>query len=120
MNSLTNTGRMLFALPFAVFGIMHLMMAGNMAGMVPSWLPGGVFWVYLTGLALIAATIAIITKKHISLAALLLGILMFVFVLTVHLPGLMGGSQMAMSGLLKDFALGGAAFMISGLFNNAE
>lgn len=119
MNSLTNTGRILFALPFAVFGLMHFMAAGDMAGLVPSWVPGGVFWVYLTGLALIAATIAIIAKKHISLAALLLGILMFVFVLTIHLPGVMGGNQMSMSGLLKDFALGGAAFMISGLFKDS-
>ena len=119
MNSLTNTGRILFALPFAIFGLMHFMAAGDMAGLVPSWVPGGVFWVYLTGLALIAATIAIIAKKHISLAALLLGILMFVFVLTIHLPGVMGGNQMSMSGLLKDFALGGAAFMISGLFKDS-
>ncbi len=119
MNSLTNTGRILFALPFAVFGLMHFMAAGDMAGLVPGWVPGGVFWVYLTGLALIAATIAIIAKKHISLAALLLGILMFVFVLTIHLPGVMGGNQMSMSGLLKDFALGGAAFMISGLFKDS-
>lgn len=120
MNSLTNTGRILFALPFAVFGLMHLMAAKDMAGMVPGWVPGGVFWVYLTGVALIAATVAIIAKKQISLAALLLGVLMFVFVLTVHLPGLMGGNQMAMSGLLKDFSLGGAAFMISGLFKDSE
>ena len=77
MKNLNNIGRILFALPFAVFGLMHFMAAGDMAGMVPSWVPGGVFWIYLTGLALIAATVAIIAKKHISLAALLLGVLMF-------------------------------------------
>ena len=120
MNNLNNIGRILFALPFAVFGLMHFMAAGDMAGMVPSWVPGGVFWIYLTGLALIAATVAIIAKKHISLAALLLGVLMFTFVLTVHLPMVMGGNQMAMSGLLKDFALGGAALMISGIFKDSE
>ena len=120
MNNLNNVGRILFALPFAVFGLMHFMAAGDMAGMVPSWVPGGVFWVYLTGLALISATVAIIAKKHISLAALLLGILMFVFVLTIHLPMVMGGNQMAMSSVLKDFALGGAALMISGLFKDSE
>jgi len=119
MNNLNNAGRILFALPFAVFGLMHFMAAGDMAGMVPSWVPGGVYWVYLTGLALIAATVAIITKKHISLAALLLGVLMFTFVLTIHLPAVMGGNQMAMSNVLKDFSLGGAALMISGLFKDS-
>jgi uncharacterized membrane protein len=120
MNNLNNIGRILFAIPFAIFGLMHLMAGSEMAGMVPGWVPGGVFWVYLTGLALIAATVALITKKQISLAALLLGVLMFVFVLTIHLPALLGGDQMAMSGVLKDFALGGAALMISGLFKDSD
>ena len=120
MNKLNDIGRILFALPFAVFGILHFINAGGMAGLVPAWVPGGVFWVYLTGLALIAATVAIVAKKYISLASLLLAILMFVFVLTIHLPMLIGGNQMAMSGLLKDFALGGAALMISGLYKDTE
>ena len=120
MNNLTNLGRILYALPFAVFGIMHLMAASDMAGMVPGWVPGGVLWVYLTGVALIAATVAIITKKRISLATLLLGILMFTFVLTIHIPSVMGGNQMSMSQVLKDFSLGGAALMMSGLFKDSE
>lgn len=120
MNNLNNIGRIIFAIPFAIFGLMHFMAAGDMAGMVPSWVPGGVFWVYLTGLALVAAAVALISKKHISLAALLLAALMLVFVLTIHLPMVMGGNQMAMGSLLKDFSLGGAALMISGLFKDSE
>lgn len=120
MNNLNNVGRIIFAVPFAIFGLMHFMAAGDMAGMVPSWVPGGVFWVYLTGLALIAATVALIAKKHISLAALLLAVLMFVFVLTIHLPMVMGGNNMSMGSLLKDLSLGGAALMISGLFKDSE
>ncbi len=116
MNNLKNVGRIVFAIPFAVFGMMHFMMPTNMAGMVPSWVPGGVFQVYLIGLALITATISLITKKYIHLAALLLAVLMFVFVLTVHLPTLMGGNQMAMGSLLKDMSLAGGALLISGLF----
>lgn len=119
MNNLNNIGRILFAVPFAVFGMMHFMTAGDMAGMVPGWVPGGVFWVYLTGLALIAAAVALIIKKHISLAALLLAVLLFAFVLTIHLPMVMGGNQMSMSNVLKDFSLGGAALMISGLFKDS-
>ncbi len=68
MNNLKNVGRIVFAIPFAIFGLMHLMMANNMAGMVPTYVPGGVFWVYLTGLALVAATISIISKKQILLS----------------------------------------------------
>ena len=118
MNNLKNIGRIVFAIPFAVFGMMHLMMANDMAGMVPGWVPGGVFWVYLTGLALIAATVSLITKKHIYLASKLLAILLFVFVMTIHLPALLGGDQMAMSSMLKDMSLAGGALLIAGLFKD--
>ena len=120
MSNLKNIGRIMFAVPFALFGMMHFMAAGDMAGMVPAWVPGGVFWVYLTGLALIAATVSLITKKHIYLASLLLTFLLIVFVLTIHLPSIMGGNQMAMSSLLKDTALAGGALLIAGLFKDNE
>lgn len=42
--------RYLYAIPFILFGVFHFLGAGDMAGMVP--IPGGVFWVYLTGLAI--------------------------------------------------------------------
>jgi hypothetical protein len=35
MNNLKNVGRIMFAVPFAMFGMMHIMMASNMTGMVP-------------------------------------------------------------------------------------
>ena len=117
MNKLTTIGRILYAVPFAIFGMMHFMMGSAMAGMVPSFVPGGVFWVYLTGLALLAATVSIITKKQIVLTTLLLGALMFIFVLTIHLPALIGGDQMAMSSVLKDISLGGAALYLAGVYS---
>jgi hypothetical protein len=97
---------------------MHFMAAGDMAGMVPNWVPGGIFWVYILGLALIAAAISIITKKKIYLASLLLAVLMGVFILTVWLPGVLGGNQMMMSGLLKDLGLAGGALVIASLFKD--
>ena len=120
MNNLKNVGRIVFAVPFGIFGMMHLMMASNMTGMVPSWVPGGVFWVYLTGLALLAAAISIVTKKHIYLASVLLAVLLIVFILTIHLPSIMGGDQMAMGSLLKDMSLAGGALSIAGLFKDNE
>mgnify|MGYP006883065791 FL=1 len=113
MNNFKSIGRYLFTVPFALFGLMHLMMANDMAGMVPTWLPGGVFWVYLTGLALIAAGVSFVIQKHTYLAGLLTAALMLVFVLTIHLPGVIGGNMMAMSGLLKDLGLAGGALMLA-------
>ena len=116
-NSLRTLGHYLYALPFAVFGLFHFMNASSMAGMVP--LPGGVFWVYLTGVALIAAAVSFLIGKKVKLAGTLLGIMLIIFVLSIHLPGVIGADspqamQMSMSSLLKDLALAGAAFFIAG------
>jgi len=121
MKLLTTTiARILFAIPFLVFGIMHFMKGSQMAGYVPSFIPGGVFWVYLVGLALIAASVSILIQKKAKLACLLLAILLMIFVLTIHIPALFGygteGMQLAPIMMLKDLALSGAALFFSGSF----
>lgn len=123
MKTLTTTvARILFAIPMLIFGIMHFMNAGMMAGMVP--LPGGVFWVYLTGLGLVAAAISIFTQKFTKIACLLLAVMLMMFVLTIHLPGVMSGDpakmQMAMPNMLKDMALAGAALLLAGIYNKEK
>ncbi|MFM1912601.1 MAG: hypothetical protein RIR51_439 [Bacteroidota bacterium] len=40
MKNLSMLGKYLFPIPFAVFGVLHLMNADAMAGMVPAYLPG--------------------------------------------------------------------------------
>lgn len=110
--TLLTAGRMLYAIPFAIFGLFHFMNADGMAGMVP--VPGGVFWVYLTGIAMLAAAAAVIIKKKSALATLLLGILLVVYALSIQLPMVLGGDEMAMGQVLKDLALAGAAFYYSG------
>lgn len=112
---LTKIGRYLLALPMTVFGLLHFMGAEQMAGMVP--VPGGVIWVYVTGIALVAAGVAIILQKKARLAAALLAILVLIFVLTIHLPAVLtggDGGQMAMAGLLKDLAIAGGALVYAG------
>jgi putative oxidoreductase len=111
------SGRILFSLPFLVFGVFHLMNSGAMAGMVPSYLPGGIFWVILTGLALIAAAISLYIKKMVRLAMLLLALFLVITALAIQLPGLSNPNpqmaQMALPGLLKDLGLAGAALFMA-------
>ena len=114
MEFLTKTlGRIIFALPFAVFGFMHLSAGKNMAGMVP--VPGGVFWIYFTGIALIAASLGIIFK-YAKYALLGLALLLVLFALTIHLPGL--PAQSSLLSFLKDLALAGAALTLAGYVEN--
>ena len=107
-STLSNGGRILYAAVMGLFGVFHFLNGDAMAGMVP--IPGGVIWVYLTGLALVLAAVSIIIKKKMALATMLLGIMLVIFALSIHLPG----GEASMPSLLKDLALAGAAFYISG------
>jgi uncharacterized membrane protein YphA (DoxX/SURF4 family) len=116
----TNVARILFAIPFAIFGLLHVTNADKMAGYVP--IPGGAFWVYLTGAAMISAAISIITGNLTKIACLSLASLLFVFIVTEQIPGLMdpARAQMAMGGLLKDTGLMAGALLLAGTYEKAE
>ncbi len=107
MNAVLNLGKYLFALPFLVFGVLHFMGAEDMA----AFTPGGKPVVYFTGVALIAAAVSFLIGKLDKLAAVLLALFLLLTATVVHLQNLMAGDQMAMSNLLKDLALCGAALL---------
>ena len=120
MDPFIKLGRFVFAIPFAVFGIFHFMNASYMAGnMVPSFMPVPVFWVYLAGLGLILAAVSIIIQKKDKLAALLLALMLIIFVLTIHLPGVIDENQASMSNLLKDLSLAGGALIYAATAKDA-
>lgn len=112
MNALLNLGKYFFAVPFLIFGAFHMMSADAMAGMVP--IPGGAVWVYLTGLGMIAAAVAIFIGKMDKLATFLLGVLLLIFAVTIHMKGAMDGDQASTTNLLKDLALAGASWLYAG------
>ena len=114
---LLSSGRIVYALPFGMFGLTHFMNAAQMAGIVPSWIPGGIFWVYVTGLVHLAVCISLIINKYVFPASLILAGMLIVFILTIHAPGLANAQTMQMSiiSLLKDTALAGAALGWAGL-----
>ncbi len=105
--------RFLFSIPFAIFGLMHFTAGQEMTGMVP--FPGGIYWIYFTGGAMVLASISILIKKQDTVASTLLGIMLILFVVIVHIPTLMDGDQMALTAILKDTSLAGAAFTYAGL-----
>ena len=113
---ISTIGRIVYSVPFLVFGTMHLMKAPMMAPMVPAIFPGGVIWVYLTGVAMLAAALSLISGKFVTYACIGLTAMLGIFIVTVHIPHLndpqMG--MMAMIGLLKDTGLAGAALFIGG------
>ena len=109
----------ILALVMIVFGIYHFQNPRNLVVFVPSNIPGGITWVYVIGASFILAALAFITNKFVKLAAYLLALLLFIFVVTIHLPNYnqSGDPEMRQSALinmLKDIALAAFALHIAG------
>jgi putative oxidoreductase len=122
MKNITTIGRILFALPFAVMGINHFLMMDYYFGMLTSFIPKTGYVMILTGLMLIAASISIITKKYVRLSTLCLAILLFIFIITIHIPHLISGTDTTSTliALLKDISLMGGSLMIAGMYSDTE
>ncbi|HEY3694328.1 DoxX family membrane protein, partial [Phenylobacterium sp.] len=79
--------RWLFGAALLVFGISHFVYAKFTASMVPAWLPPAqIFWAWATGVAQVAAGLAVLTGVQARLAAILLSVMYAAFSLLVHIP----------------------------------
>ena len=109
-------GRLVYAIPMAVFATEHFTDAQDVSRIVPSWIPAHRFWVYLVGTALIAAAVSIIVKRQARLAATLLGIMLCLFVVSIHIPRVVANprDRFAWAVALRDLAFSGGAFAFAG------
>jgi uncharacterized membrane protein len=108
-------GRPFFAAPLAVFGVQHLTQPQAIMQVVPVFMPFRIFWVYLVGIALIAAALSIATGKYLRLAGLLLGCMWLGFVLLIHIPNVILQPDRFMAALVgRDLAFGVAAWTLVG------
>ncbi|HVN58415.1 MAG TPA: hypothetical protein VMT63_08975 [Bacteroidales bacterium] len=119
MKNLTTAGRILFALPFVIFGINHFLMTDYYVGMLTSFIPLGAYTIIITGILMIAAGISIITKKFVRPATILLACMLFIFIVTIHIPHLINGvdTNVTLIALLKDISLMGGSLMIAGIYS---
>jgi uncharacterized membrane protein YphA (DoxX/SURF4 family) len=84
---LTRLAQVVFGICAVLFGGAHFFYMNLTAPLVPRWLPpSGEFWGYATGIAHIAAGLAILTGVQARLAAILLTIMYASFTPLVHLP----------------------------------
>jgi putative oxidoreductase len=122
MKNMTTIGRILFALPFGLFGINHFIMLDYYLGMLTSFIPLGAYTIILTGIMLIAASISIISKKFVKFSTIMLAILLFIFIVTIHIPHLfiVADRQVTIIALLKDISLMGGSLMIAGIYSENE
>lgn len=113
-----------YAIPLVIFGADHLSSPREIMQIVPSWMPGKLFWTYFVGVALICSGFSIILGIKQRLSSILLGIMFFLFVALMHVPNAvfqaLGGHFDASPGVRvlwiiagRDFVFGCAAFMLA-------
>jgi hypothetical protein len=105
-----------FAIPLAVFGAEHLAAAKFIMLLVPSFVPWHLFWAYFVGFALLAASLSIATKIQVRWSGLLFGIMMFLFVAMMDIPGALANPRDRFSWtlLLRELAFGGGGWILAG------
>ncbi len=103
------------AVPLAVFGAEHLFAPQLMINLVPRYMPGRSFWVYFVGCALIAAAVSIAARVAVRWSGLLFGIMMFLFVAMIHLPGALATrNRILWTIAFRETLFGGAGLMLAG------
>src|ERR1700693_1697476 len=108
----------LLAVVLIVFGIELFVNTRNMFIYVPTWIPGGITWVYIVGAACIIVAVSFIINRMVKVTAYLLALLLFSFVFGVHLPNYLNTAdieywQLAFLNVLKDTALAAFALYIA-------
>jgi putative oxidoreductase len=121
MKGLTlGVARVLFALPFGIFGVLHFTSVPRFAKLVP--LPAPEFWVYIAGVALIAGCLGMLFNIQGKWAAYGLAGLMLLFIVFVHGRLALDPAQVTVQfpQVLKDVSLMAGALTWAGLFARGE
>jgi hypothetical protein len=118
LGKLTPFGDIIFAITIISFSIDHFLYANEAAGYVPSWIPNHLFWMYFAGAALLGSGIAIILKIRTGLFSALLGIMIFIWFISLHIPRVIAAPSSDMAGEIASaflaLAYSGVAFVIAG------
>lgn len=86
-----------------------------MIGLVPPYMPLRLFWIYFVGTALIIASLSIATKRQVRWSGLLFGIMMFLFVAMIHLPGAVkSGDRIIWTIVIREMSFGGGGLVLAG------
>src|SRR5229473_2485907 len=109
-----------FAIPLAVFGALHLSAVEFVLPLVPSYMPWRLFWAYLVGFALLSASLSIATKIQVRWSGLLFGIMMFLFVAMLMIPGAIQQphNRILWTIVFREMSFGGGGWLLAGNASN--
>jgi len=115
LDKIVALGNLCFAAPLAVFGAEHFASARGISQMVPKFMPWHLFWTYFVGVALIAASLSIATKIQVQWSGLLVGVMMFLFVAMMDLPGTLANvhNRISWALLAREMSFGAGGWCLA-------
>ena len=121
-DKLITLGDLFIAVSLAIFAPEHFRGPDFVRNMVPSWMPGGLFWAYFIGCALLAAATSLTVRKFVRLSSTLLGLMFFLFVSILYLPSALAHpeSRFAWTYALRDLSFAAGAWALAGLHSRAS
>jgi uncharacterized membrane protein len=107
--------RIVFALALIPVGLSHLVYAKATAGFIPAWIPFKLGWAYLTGIAHIAAGLAVLFDVLAVLAATLEAVMLGLFAVLVWAPVVvqMPAVRLPWTALLITWVIAAAAWVVA-------
>jgi len=108
-------GPLFYAAPVAAFGTEHFTLTKAIASIMPAWIPWHPFWVYFVGACFIAAALSLVTGIQARLAASLLALTFFLFVVLMHAPGWAHHlrNRFALTFVLREISFSGGALALA-------
>jgi len=108
-------GPLFYAAPLAAFGTEHLTLTKVIASFVPKWIPWHLFWAYFVGICFISAALSLVTRIKARLAASLLGLTFFLFVVLMDIPAWARDprNRFALALVLRELSFSGGALALA-------
>jgi uncharacterized membrane protein YphA (DoxX/SURF4 family) len=108
-------GPIFYAAPIAAFGTEHFTLTRDIASIVPAWIPWHMFWAYFVGACLIVAALSLVTGAQTRLAASLLALMFFLFVVLMDAPGWVHAprNRFATALMLRELAFSGGPLALA-------
>jgi uncharacterized membrane protein YphA (DoxX/SURF4 family) len=117
---LLRPARIAFGFAPLVFGLAHFTYAAFTASMIPSWIPGPLFWAYATGCFHIAAGLSVLSGVLARLGTSLLATMFACFVLLLHVPRVANAPDSRLEWTMLGIALSltGAAVIVASSYRS--
>ena len=115
-------GRLCFGFCTVGHGVMHFVFFKFTADFVPAWIPWHAFWAAATGIAQIAAGLAILSGIQARLAAALTGAMYGSWALIVHIPRVLAqpASRLEWTSLAIAATLSASALVVAGALSGTK